>query len=206
MNPKIIIGLSGKAGSGKDTAAQILCEKHGFTRIAFADAVRDALYNLDPLVVLNNNGVVRLRQLVMHEGWDKAKQNREVRELLQRMGTEAGRDIHGSECWNRIAAHRAAMYERVVFTDVRFDNEARLVSELGGMIVNINRESAAAVSRHVSENGISENFVSLEVENDGTIEDLHTKIEDLLTMPLEVEVEVEVESVEPEQVAAADSH
>lgn len=35
-----IIGLTGPAGSGKDTVADLLCAHHGYTKMAFADALR----------------------------------------------------------------------------------------------------------------------------------------------------------------------
>jgi len=38
-----IISISGKKGSGKDTAAARLIENHGFTRFAFADILKDML-------------------------------------------------------------------------------------------------------------------------------------------------------------------
>jgi hypothetical protein len=36
----VIIGLSGGAGTGKDTVANILVEQHGFYKIAFADEIK----------------------------------------------------------------------------------------------------------------------------------------------------------------------
>ena len=46
----MIIGLSGYAQSGKDTVAKVLIEEYGFTRIAFADKIREFLYDLNPQV------------------------------------------------------------------------------------------------------------------------------------------------------------
>ena len=43
-----VIGLTGYAGSGKDTLANILVEEYGFTRIAFADKTKEFLYDLNP--------------------------------------------------------------------------------------------------------------------------------------------------------------
>ena len=39
-----IVGLSGYARSGKDEAAKVLVEEFGFTRVAFADKLREVLY------------------------------------------------------------------------------------------------------------------------------------------------------------------
>jgi dephospho-CoA kinase len=44
----MIIGISGYARSGKDTVANYLVEHHEFTRMAFADAMREALLRLNP--------------------------------------------------------------------------------------------------------------------------------------------------------------
>ena len=46
----MIIGLTGYARSGKDTVAQILVDKFGFTRVAFADPIRDFCYQVNPIV------------------------------------------------------------------------------------------------------------------------------------------------------------
>jgi hypothetical protein len=45
----VIIGLSGYARSGKDTAAAGM-DMWGFKRVAFADKLRDFLYLLNPVV------------------------------------------------------------------------------------------------------------------------------------------------------------
>lgn len=45
-----IIGIAGKARSGKDTLAGLLVKHHGFRRDAFADGVRAAALALDPIV------------------------------------------------------------------------------------------------------------------------------------------------------------
>jgi len=83
----MIIGLSGRAGSGKDEVAKVLVDLYGYKRIAFADAIRDALYELNPLV----SDRIRVADLVDEYGWDFAKKNFEVRRLLQVFGTEVGR-------------------------------------------------------------------------------------------------------------------
>jgi len=46
----MIIGLTGKAGCGKDTAAEHLLKNHNFQRVGFADALRQGLLDLDPIV------------------------------------------------------------------------------------------------------------------------------------------------------------
>lgn len=47
----IVVGLEGHKRSGKDALASRLVERHGFTRVAFADPIRDVLLGVDPVVV-----------------------------------------------------------------------------------------------------------------------------------------------------------
>ena len=76
----MIIGLSGYARSGKDTVAQVLVEKYGFQRIAFADKIREFLYDLNPRLDHTLKDSLRLRDIVDVNGWEKAKIHKVVRE------------------------------------------------------------------------------------------------------------------------------
>lgn len=165
-----LIGICGFAQSGKDTAAAALTEI-GWTRIAFADPLREGALGCDPIVgyeVVKTERrfsapwgrtkavPLRLSDLVRAQGWDKAKQNPEVRRFLQRYGTEGGRHVHGPDCWTKIAEDRLACVlasgGRAVITDVRFDNEAEMIRDRGGLVVRISRPNNKQVNRHVSEN------------------------------------------------------
>lgn len=174
-----IIALCGFAGSGKDTAAGGLVEA-GWTRVAFADAVRDSLLAVNPKLGDGDCGPDwMLRDAVKDFGWDECKGSMAaVRELLQRMGTEAGRKIHGDDCWIRIAKRKIdAAPGNVVITDCRFKNEADAVRSWGGKVIRIDRPGVGPVNGHASE--------KLEFEpdqvilNDGTIEDLQGTLCDL---------------------------
>lgn len=177
------IGLTGYAGSGKDTAAEALLAI-GWERRAFADPLRDGLLALDPLVCVGdgrNEGYVRLSYLVRTEGWDNAKrQYGEVRRLLQVYGTEAGRNIHGQDCW--IKAARATMLPGVdyVFTDVRFPNEVEMIHQAGGIVIRIDRTGVEAVNAHVSDDigGLLVDFV---IVNDGSVARLHNRLLSLVS-------------------------
>ena len=39
----MIIGLTGKIGSGKDTVADFLVENYGYTKVGFSDVMYDAV-------------------------------------------------------------------------------------------------------------------------------------------------------------------
>lgn len=175
------VALAGKAGSGKNALAQHLVERYGFTEIAFADAIRDAAIALNPLVPIDmgHNGeliksTMRLGTLVDSVGWETAKrENVEVRELLQRLGTEVGRQIIEPDIWVTIAINRAiAAGGRVVFTDCRFPNEVESVRNNGGLLVRIHRPDVDAISDHVSETAIEDIPADLTVMNVGAREEL----------------------------------
>lgn len=168
-----LIGLTGYAGSGKDTAAKSLIEM-GWTRVSFADPVRECLLALDPIMALSYIpqespkeiavGMVRsvttvaarrLASAVAEDDWNFVKGYPEVRRLLQRMGTEVGRNILGENIWVDIAERKIeAIAGPVVVTDVRFPNEAEMIRRRGGSIVRIERPGLERVNEHSSETEI----------------------------------------------------
>jgi hypothetical protein len=170
-----VIGLCGYAGAGKDEAAKGLTGNGSgrWTRVSFADPVRESLRALDPIV----GGGNYLSSEIETWGWNEAKQCPEVRRLLQRLGTEAGRDIHGWDCWVSIARRKIDAAGDVVLTDVRFPNEAALVREYRGKIVRIERPGVGPKNDHSSERLDFES--DLRIVNDGTVEDLHRTIREL---------------------------
>lgn len=167
-----IIGLCGYATAGKDTAAQTLIAD-GWTRVALADGVREAVRALNPIVDDFDNIESLMRN---GGGWDKAKHDPEVRRLLQRMGTEAGRNIHGEDCWLKIAKRKIdAAPNSVVITDVRFANEAEAIRSWGGKIIRIDRPGVGPINGHASERLPFDS--DCVIKNDDTIETLHGRIE-----------------------------
>lgn len=176
MNMPHIIGLMGAKQSGKDSFAQFLVEDHGFARVAFADPMKEILMALDPFIPEPG---LRLSVIVKRMGWDFAKERYpEVRKLLQRLGTEAGRDILGKNIWINTAADQIARNVRngvpVVITDVRFENEYREVKEWGGLIVRIERPGLVQVDNHASEQEWRSIVPDHVVVNNGTLENLRT--------------------------------
>lgn len=100
------------------------------------------------------------------------------REIMQRVGTNFFRNIE-SNFWLNQAELVLAKTESLIITDVRFDNEAQWVRDKKGIIVNIIRDSDRT-DYHVSETGISREYIDLNLENNGTIEELKNGIEVLV--------------------------
>lgn len=178
-----IIGLAGTQGVGKDTVADILCEHHGFQRLAFADAVREMALAIDPLVIGPDGRSVRLSWVIALAGWNMAKRDiPEVRRLLQAIGTDAVRNILGKDSWVAHMDNKLAELEgvasRIVLTDIRFENEASLVKEWGGIVVRVVRDNVAGVafSDHESEAGVESIHPYFTLENNGTPGELRDNV------------------------------
>lgn len=184
-----LIGIMGKKRHGKDTFASRLTSAHGFTRYAFADPMRDALYRLNPLVRIEadeagplreagaevvGDSVVNLRYLVDRAGWDAAKATREVRRLLQEYGTGL-RDTTHPDVWvdarfTAVDAHLGP----VVITDVRFPNEVDAVRSRGGLLVWVDNPNVPdSGDTHPSEVSVSAKDADRVVTNSSTIGDLY---------------------------------
>lgn len=166
-----VIGLTGYAGVGKDTVANILVEEYGFTRLAFADGVRELTAAVDPDV----------RYAVEKAGWDAAKRhNLWVREALQNIGM-ACRDAFGEDFWvSRVAdvMHSADPGSRFVVTDVRFPNEAGWIRQWGDL-VRVDRHGRP-VNQHVSETALDGYEVDYVIANLGDLAFLHSEVSNLM--------------------------
>ena len=163
-----IIGLTGYAQSGKDTLASILVERYGYRRVAFADTIRSFIYEVNPMVACSPTGY--LKDLVNLVGWDKAKQEPQVRRILQDVGV-AARNLFGEDFWVNQAL-KSYDGSKVVITDVRFINEADAIKSLGGQIWRVKRLGVSAVNSHVSEHEMDDYRVDQIFVNNGTIEEL----------------------------------
>lgn len=193
------IALSGKAGSGKDTVADILTRSDDWVRVAFADAIKETALLLDPYVSLGDNAYVKLKFLVDTLGWDYAKSYSDVRRILQHLGIEAGRNVHGEDCWLNIAKEKAfnawLAKKSVIFTDMRFMNEFIYLKDHGYTVVKLIRETSIDCREnleHESECNLDNvlykdwDFI---IHNDGSLDNL-SLINELVNFPEKMEKEL----------------
>jgi hypothetical protein len=174
----VIIGLSGYAQTGKDTIANYLVKNYGFTRVAFADPIREAVYKLNPNINIADMRGVSLADAVDKLGWETVKvESDDARWLLQRMGTEVGREVFGDNFWVDIAMEKAHSHDKVVFTDVRYPNELQAILEASGAVWRVVKDDVGAVNRHASETALDDYQFEYVIFNNDTIESLYESID-----------------------------
>jgi len=177
-----LVGLTGYAGSGKDTFAKSLRLRGGYERVGFADAVKEMALVLDPYILAPTPSPTRgydfelLSVVVRRLGWDDAKKIPDVRSYLQKLGTEAVRNIVNKDAW--VWAAQGKIWPlitegtNVVVTDVRFQNEADLIRSWGGKVFRVTRPGFEPVNNHISDTGVDTIAVDGVVSNSGLIDDL----------------------------------
>lgn len=170
----MIIGLTGYAQSGKDSVANILVNNYGYTRVAFADPIRELLYQMNPAV---KDGGYRVQSTVDVYGWDVAKTAfPEVRNMLQNLGVGA-RKTFGDMFWVQQALRQVNPEGNFVITDVRYPNEAKAIRAYkDSQIWRIKRSGVDPVNAHASETAMDEERVDQIFVNNGTLEDLQVLI------------------------------
>jgi len=185
-----LIGITGKAGSGKDTAADHIVDKYGYRKHNLADPIKKAL-----------NAMF---------GWDMSywedrvwkesplpKIGKSPRFLAQALGTEWGREIVNEQIWLHIAedlvdsvACANYYYQGVVMPDFRFYNEALWLVGLQNNSFSVSKSKMIHIERpytdyvdntkHSSEAGISNTFIDSFINNNGSIDDLKFDVEMLM--------------------------
>lgn len=116
---RIVLGVAGKAGAGKDTLADALVKHYGFFKASFALALK--------LEVMEVYGFTR------QEVFETKPAH--VRKVLQEHGVAAREKdpLH----WIRKLEAYIADKPRVVVPDVRFPNEVEAVARWGGQTVRV---------------------------------------------------------------------
>lgn len=182
----MIVALTGRKFSGKDTAAQVLINKYNFTPFAFATPIKE----ICKVVFL----------------WDDERINGKLKEVedptwgisprraLQLIGTELMRkelgnqhkgfkETTGDTLWVK---RFVALYKRnpgnYVITDMRFNNELEMLQNTFGdevVSIRIDRGGIDKTDTHASEIEIGTLPVRYIVNNEGPIEELHKCIEDI---------------------------
>jgi len=132
---KILLGFAGGAGVGKTTTAKWFVEQLGYVRLAYAAPLKASLS------VLTGLPIGHFMDIEMKEteipGLDTTP-----RIMMQKMGTEFVRNMIHPDFWLWRMRHAISDHSdrNIVIDDVRFDNEAQLVRDNGGIVVHLVRD------------------------------------------------------------------
>lgn len=122
-----LIGLSGKAGTGKDWTFEHYLRPLGYHRWALADAFKIT--------------AVGRKQATYDEVFVTKPPH--VRAALQKTGTEEGRLVYGESVWCDTALawmqhlQKTWGVSKFAVTDIRFVNEVQFVQNLGGKVLRL---------------------------------------------------------------------
>jgi len=201
----MIISISGKIGSGKDTIAEIIKQEMpgaGWEVKKFAGKLKEIATLLTSIPVTQFEDQ-SFKQTLLSSEWNDVNGNAmTVRDLLQRLGTEAMRSgLHENVWVNALfATYQSKMkftesfdlvdgtdwvmkpssfcYPNWIITDTRFPNEIAACVERKGICIKVERNSETNIGNtHASETALDEytkwDYV---INNTGTREQLHSQI------------------------------
>lgn len=128
----MIIGISGKAGAGKDALATYLLEfLPDYQRRKFADPLKQV-------------AVILTGWPDQHSAAGKAHflptYGMTVGEFQQRLGTDCIRNVLHRDAWVIAALADYNRDSKWIFTDVRFPNEAQAIRDRAGALIRVNRK------------------------------------------------------------------
>lgn len=168
----MLVGLNGESRSGKDSVAQILVRKYGFTQVALATAIRNILLDLDPWVHLNNGTLVELSVLHSNCGgdWDEIKaRSRDSVEWMIKLGQSARSHV-SEDVWLQAAfPFGERLSGNIVVSDIRQPNEVVFLHRHGGLLWRIERPGT---EKRGMDDLLKNVSIDAIIDNSGTIEQL----------------------------------
>jgi hypothetical protein len=157
----MIVGITGRKGSGKNAA----CENvPGWATMSFAGPLKRVCATVFGLTTEEMSNPQKKEAIMNRWPYETP------RAILQKVGTDMFRNLY-PDVWVQNLKDRvmASAGEDVVITDVRFENEARAIRELGGYIVRVERPGLPKVDSHSSELEMDLISVDATVINDGSV-------------------------------------
>jgi hypothetical protein len=177
-----IIGLTGKMGSGKSTAVDLIREiGYDTCRVKFAATIyrmQDLLYAEIAPAYKRPDDFVKDRKLLQFLGTDWARG----------LDQDVWIKLWKSEVKEALDAFKHLPDLVIIADDVRFDNEAEAIRSLGGTVIKLTSNkiegrdvAGVSLSSHASEKGVDEKLIDAIVENNGTIDELREALRSVLS-------------------------
>jgi len=169
----MLIGISGKQRSGKDTVAEYLNKKYGFIRISFANPLKRLA--IDYFGLTPKDVYVRKPD--------------SVRKFLQELG-RLGRSVD-KDFWIKKALSNYDKNELWVVSDVRYKNEAKAIKNLEGVLIRIEADRDIRLQRgplayenDLSETDLDDYSFDYVIYNNSTFEKLYKQVDKIMNQIL----------------------
>ena len=175
----MIISITGKIGSGKDTIARMIQEytKDSWEVRKFAGKLKQIASILTG-VSQHLFEDQEFKKLDMSGNWGMT-----YREFLQKLGTDALRDNLHKEVWiNALFSEQRDRNSNWIITDTRFPNEYDACKKHDAVMIKVVRPGSYT-GNHASEislDHISDSGWDFIIINDGTLEDLQIKVSHIM--------------------------
>lgn len=178
----MIYAFTGKKQSGKSTASKYLAEKLGATRINFKDALVAEIKERLPNLI---QAICEIMERTEYDGnrpwtYERLVQDKPklMRTLLQNYGTEVRRRDHEDYWVVQWLRQATKVKGDIVVDDIRFSNEAKAVTDLGGIVIRIEREGLVSSDTHASELEMNKILVDYTISvGTGDFAELYTQLD-----------------------------
>ena len=186
-----IIAINGYAGVGKDTVAQIIQELQpdkNWQIKKFSGKLKQMASLLTGIDVkkfedqrFKKDGQIDIRSIDWKDDYRQTSVFCEVREFLQFLGTECGRDLLGKDVWvNALLKDYNPEKDNWVITDMRFPNELQGVLTLLGVSLRVERVGVKPINAHPSETALDDHLFDWLIENKGSLDFLKNEVANFL--------------------------
>ena len=141
----MIIGICGLIGCGKGTVGDILVDDYGFTKLSFADKLKDGVatvFNWDRAMLEGDTVESREWRETQDDFWTR-ETGRTItpRLVLQEFGTDCMRHGFDDGIWVSLVKQELVKHpnKNFVIPDVRFPNEANMIKSIHGEVWRVRR-------------------------------------------------------------------
>jgi len=194
----MIIGICGLMGSGKDTIANHLIQKHQFKKISFADKLKESvatMFDWDKTMLDGQTDESRQWREQPDEYWSKeVGKSITPRFVLQKFGTECMRDNFYDGIWVSMTKKKILDNPNSswVIPDVRFENEVKMIKSIGGQVWWVRRGELPTWFRVYQDIGVEPKDVHPSewawakadfdkiLDNNSTVDSLRNQVQDHL--------------------------
>lgn len=189
-----LIALTGEAGHGKDSVANILEEHYGFSRLSFAAPMKDAVSILFDIPREDMEDRVKKEEVI--EKWGRSS-----RQINQWLGTDVLRKNIRDDFFLVLMESRLekliAEGRNIVITDCRFDNEAIFTTaqaqsnayNSGVWKIDASKRLKSTkvllgcTALHSSEAGIAPHLITETIDNNGSLQELDDLVHQCIRRP-----------------------